>query len=71
VPAPTGAERVRAANEARMYNSARRAIDDPVVLGRAARIVRVALARKALTLADLEPMPDPASDSASALGASS
>jgi len=54
-----------------MYNSARRAIDDPVVLGRAARIVRVALARKALTLADLEPMPDPASDSASALGASS
>ena len=37
--------------------SAIRALDDPVALARAARIVRVALERQRLTLADLEPDP--------------
>jgi hypothetical protein len=36
-----------------MQNAALRAIDDPAVLARAARIVRVALERQRLTLNDL------------------
>jgi hypothetical protein len=36
-----------------MAKSANRAVNDPVQLARAARIVRAALARKKLTLADL------------------
>lgn len=35
------------------YRSAARAVDDPVKLARAARIVRIALARQRLTLDDL------------------
>lgn len=36
-----------------LRNAAERAVDDPVALNRAARIVRAALARQALTEADL------------------
>ena len=50
-----GTEMVRPAQEARLWYSARRAVDDPVVLARAARIVRVALARELLSPDDLEP----------------
>lgn len=42
-----------------VQKAADRAIDDPVALERAARIIRTALARNRLTLADLEPGPDP------------
>ena len=49
--------RVEQMNAARQRNAAHRAVDDPVVLARAARIVRAALARQRLTLADLEPLP--------------
>ncbi len=35
-----------------------RAVDDPVKLARAARIVRAALARKKISLADLTPLPE-------------
>lgn len=38
---------------------AHRAVDDPVRLGRAARIVRAALARQKLTLDELSPLPAP------------
>jgi hypothetical protein len=37
--------------------AAHRAVDDPAALARAARIVRAALARKRLTLAELTPLP--------------
>jgi hypothetical protein len=40
-----------------IVQSAHRAVDDPAVLARAARIVRAALARKVITLADLTPLP--------------
>jgi hypothetical protein len=39
--------------------TAYRAVDDPVRLARAARIVRAALARQMIELADLTPLPDP------------
>lgn len=39
--------------------SAHRAVDDPVKLGRAARIVRAALARRKLTLDELTPLEIP------------
>lgn len=42
-----------AATEARAQQSALRALDSPVQLARAARIVRTALQRRKLTLADL------------------
>ena len=42
-----------AARHAVETRAANRAVDDPVALARAARIVRVALERKRLTLADL------------------
>lgn len=38
---------------------AQRAIDDPVKLAHAARIVRAALARQRITLADLTPLSAP------------
>lgn len=44
-----------AAVEASKHYAAERAIDDPVKLGRAARIVRLALERKRLTTADVLP----------------
>lgn len=53
----SGHENIKIANEVRLWQSARRAIDDPAVLARAARIVRVALARELLTPEDLEPHP--------------
>lgn len=49
--------RTHAATEANKRNSAHRAVDDPAQLARAARIVRAALARNRITLADLTPMP--------------
>lgn len=45
---------------------AHRAVDDPVTLEKAARIVRAALARRKLTLDDLEPLPLPAPRNGSA-----
>jgi len=47
--------RTAAATAAAKEWHAQRAVDDPVKLARAARIVRAALARKALTLADIQP----------------
>jgi hypothetical protein len=41
------------AREVQQHNAAVRALDNPVKLAQAARIVRVALERKRLTLADL------------------
>jgi hypothetical protein len=55
---PTHAERVAAtegARQAAYLALAARAVDDPVKLARAARIVRVALERKRLTIAELLP----------------
>lgn len=43
------------ATEAIQNYAAERAIDDPVKLAKAARIVRLALERKRLTLADIVP----------------
>jgi hypothetical protein len=59
--APTSAQRVQRtvdtapARAAMLQNAAERAIDDPVKLARAARIVRIALARQLLTLDELTP----------------
>lgn len=46
-------DRAAKARTVQQENAARRAIDDPVTLARAARIVRVALERERLTLDDL------------------
>lgn len=46
---------VAAAHEACRRYAAERAIDDPAKLARAARIVRMALERKRLTLAEVLP----------------
>lgn len=43
----------RKAREAHQHYAAVRAVDDPVKLARAARIVRVALERNRISLADL------------------
>lgn len=51
-PVPT--DRAVPARVGNMRNAALRAVDDPVVLARAARIVRAALVRKALTHDDLD-----------------
>lgn len=48
------AARTAAAAERNRELGAERAIDDPVKLARAARIIRIALARRRLTLADLD-----------------
>lgn len=47
--------RTAAATAAVQRNAAYRAVEDPVVLARAARIVRAALERKKLRLADVLP----------------
>lgn len=39
--------------------AAKRALNDPVKLARAVRIVQAALAEKLLTMAELQPMPAP------------
>jgi hypothetical protein len=49
--------RTAAATAARLRNQANRAVDHPAKLARAARIVRAALARRKLTVADLTPLP--------------
>jgi hypothetical protein len=49
--------RTDAATIEHMRRSAHRAVDDPAQLARAARIVRAALARRKLTVADLTPLP--------------
>lgn len=46
------------ATAARLTDQAHRAVDDPVALAKAARIVRAALDRQRLTLADLTPLPE-------------
>lgn len=50
-------DRAARARQVFQTNSAHRAVNDPVRLARAARIVRAALARKRLRLADLTPLP--------------
>jgi len=45
--------RTEAAHREHLLRSAHRAVDDPAKLARAARIVRAALARQKLTLAEL------------------
>jgi hypothetical protein len=50
---PELVERAAKARAQQQENAARRAIDDPVKLARAARIVRVALERQRLTVDDL------------------
>ena len=52
------------ARKVKLTNHAHRAVDDPVQLARAARIVRAALARQRLTLGDLTPLPAPRDGSA-------
>jgi hypothetical protein len=49
---PTGKARA-----IRLTQTAHRAVDDPLELARAARIVRAALARRKLTLDELTPLP--------------
>lgn len=46
------------ARAVRLTQTAHRAVDDPVQLARAVRIVRAALARERLTLGDLRPLPE-------------
>lgn len=50
--------RTDAATAARNHYIAERALDDPAKLAKAARIVRLALARQRLSLADLVPSDD-------------
>jgi hypothetical protein len=50
---PEPHQRTYAATEANQQYAAERAIDDPVKLAKAARIVRAALARRRLTIEDL------------------
>lgn len=55
---PTAEERRAATQGARLASQnafAGRAVDDPAKLARAARIVRIALERRKLTLADVVP----------------
>lgn len=47
------AARTEAATREHLRRSAHRAVDDPLALARAARIVRAALARQRLTIEDL------------------
>jgi hypothetical protein len=51
--------RTAKARAVRLTQTAHRAVDDPAQLARAARIVRAALARERLTLAELTPLPTP------------
>jgi len=59
MPEPHPLPNDRAANARRVHliNAAHRAADDPVALARATRIVRAALARRALDLSALTPLP--------------
>jgi len=50
-----GRARIAAATAERLHRSAVRALDDPAQLARAARIIKVALERKKLTLDDVLP----------------
>jgi hypothetical protein len=52
-----GVAQTAKARETYLAQSAHRAVEDPVALARAARIVRAALARQRLTLAELTPLP--------------
>lgn len=54
-PAADRRRRTAAARRAHMQNAADRAVDDPQKLARAARIVRRALERQALSLDELVP----------------
>lgn len=54
MPAPKQPNTAAATEAAKQYQ-ANLAVDDPVKLARAARIVRAALARRKLTIADLAP----------------
>jgi hypothetical protein len=49
--------RTAKARQVRLTQTAHRAVDDPVELARAVRIVRAALARRRLTVAELTPLP--------------
>ena len=57
MPPATDAKRAAAAKAraVQQRNAAVRALDDPVSLARAARIVREALARRRLTISDIDP----------------
>jgi hypothetical protein len=46
------------ARERQQQNAALRALDDPVKLAQAARVVRAALERRKLTVSDLLPEPE-------------
>ncbi len=54
MPLTSGQRQTAAARETHKKRGVERALDDPVKLERAARIVRVALERGRLTLADLD-----------------
>jgi hypothetical protein len=49
--------RTAKARRVQLTRTAHRAVDDPLELARAARIVRAALARQRLNLSDLTPLP--------------
>jgi len=53
LPIPRTAAATVAASEAHRRHAAERAIDDPAKLSRAARIVRLAIERKRLSIEDL------------------
>lgn len=66
----SGSDRTAAATAEHQRRASHRAVDDPTQLARAARIVRAALERERLTLADLVPaqsgrVPVPGSDTRS------
>lgn len=52
-------ERMRYAREVGLAQHAHRAVEDPIKLNKAARIVRAALAREMLRIEDLTPLPNP------------
>jgi hypothetical protein len=66
VAASNSPEQTAAARQAHERNSALRAIEDPRQLARAARIVRVGLERRRLTLADVLPQDRAGGDDAAA-----
>jgi hypothetical protein len=49
--------RTAKARAVRLTQTAHRAVDDPVQLARAARIVRAALARERISMTELTPLP--------------
>lgn len=55
MPEDAASRRTAPARAAHELRAAERAVDDPVKLARAARIVRAALARRVLTVEDLTP----------------